>query len=53
MELNKLAFTTGAPSDDSIVKTRPMRVEVAYPPAPPEIVPERDNCWVGDFDTGV
>lgn len=53
MELNRLAFSGDAPADDSIVKTRPMRVEVAYPQAPPEIVPGRDDCWVGDFDTGV
>merc|ERR1711920_16853 len=38
--------------DDSRVRTRPMRVEVAYPPAPPELT-EHNGCWMGDFDTGV
>lgn len=51
-EFNRLAFAGDAPADDSRVRTRPMRVEVAYPPAPPALT-EHNGCWMGDFDTGV
>jgi len=52
-EFNKVAFAGDAPPDDSVVRTRPMRVEVSYPPAPPGLDVETNSCVVTDFDTGV
>lgn len=52
-ELNKLAFAGDAPADDSKVRTQPMRVEVAYPPAPPGLDVATNGCVITDFDTGV
>merc|ERR1712176_1507986 len=51
-ELNRIAFTDG-PQDDSTVRTRPMRVEVAYPPCPPEMKYDSNGCIATDFDMGV
>jgi sarcosine oxidase subunit beta len=55
-EFNRMAFACGqndCPADDSKVKTRPMRVEVAYPPAPPEMDFDKNGVIFTDFDTGV
>jgi sarcosine oxidase subunit beta len=52
-EFNKLAFAGSCPSDDSKVVTRPMRVEVAYPPAPPDMNFDKNGCIFTDFDNGI
>jgi len=50
---NALAFASDAPMDDSVVRTRPMRVEVAYPPAPPGYDEVKHGAVWLDFDVGV
>lgn len=52
--VNAMAFAAdGAPPNDQIVNTKPLRVEVAYVNAPPGVNFERDGIIMTDFDTGV
>jgi len=52
-ELNALAFAGNDIADDSVVRTRPMRVEVAYPPRPAGLERDEDGCVLTDFDVGI
>ena len=53
--LHKIAFSGADIQDDSLVSSRPMRVEVAVLPAPEGLNPSLDSSlpWVADNDLGV
>eukprot|EP00759_Apiculatamorpha_spiralis_P052541 PhF_6_TR5767/c0_g1_i1/m.8505 len=52
--VNKMVYSgRNVPPDDSTVTTRPLRVEVAYLPAPPGIDLDKHGVMTADFEVGV